>query len=165
MRSKRSRAAMAKLTIINLDQGGAFEAQLNPREIGVEKTVPWQKAPTSAGDQPEMTFTAAEGRTMSFELSFDTSKQGTDVHAAHVAGLQALTMIMNPAGPEDKRRPPRVKIVWGNGVHTFEGVIEWLGIQYTMFLPSGTPVRATCAVRVKEASRASLKKRPSARRR
>jgi hypothetical protein len=149
---------MAKLRIIALDQGATVEAQYNPKEITIDKTVPWQKAPTSTSDQPELTFTSAEGRSVSFELFFDTYKQGTDVHVTHVAGLLALAMVMDPNGAEGKRRPTRVKIVWGNGLPPFEGVIESVGTRYTMFLPSGTPVRATCTVKVKEASRVSFKR-------
>lgn len=160
MGTSKRKATAAKLTIIGLDQGGTIQAQYNPKEISVDKSVPWQKAPSSMSDQPALTFTSAEGRTMSFELMFDTSKQGTDVHATHVAGLLALAMVMDANGPEDKRRPTRVKISWGTSLPTFEGVIESIGTKYTMFLADGTPVRATCSVTVREASRASFK-RPS----
>lgn len=161
MRAKKSRAVTAKLSIINLDQGGSVEAQYNPKEIGVDTSVPWQKAPSSVSDQPALTFASADGRSMSFELLFDTAKQGVNVHATHIAGLLALTVVMNPGGPEDQRRPPRVKVVWGNGFPAFEGVIESIGVKYTMFLPSGTPVKATCAVKIREASRASFKRSSS----
>jgi len=50
-----------------------------------------------------------------------------------------------------------VLIIWG-GLPAFEGVIESVGTKYTMFLPNGTPVRATCTVKFKEASRLSFKK-------
>jgi hypothetical protein len=150
----------AKLTIIGLDAGGPVNAQYNPKEIGVDKSVPWQKAPTSTGDQPELTFTSAEGRSMSFELFFDTYEQGTNVHTEHVAGLLQLAMVMDssPGASEEKKRPTRVQVLWPGGLPAFEGVIESIGTKYTMFLPSGTPVRATCSVKVKEASRASFKK-------
>lgn len=152
-----SNSATAKLTIIGLDKGGPVTAQYNPKEIGVDKSVPWQKAPTSTGDQPELTFTSAEGRSMSFEMFFDTYEQGTDVHAAHVSKLLELAMVMEPNGAEDKKRPTRVKVIMG-AMPAFEGVIESIGTKYTMFLPSGVPVRATCSVKIKEASRASFKK-------
>lgn len=158
MSTKVSRAAAAKLTITGIEQGATVHAQYNPKEISVDKSVPWQKAPTSLSDQPEMTFSSAEGRLMSFELFFDTSKQGANVHTTHVAGLQALAMVMNPNGAEDKKRPPRVKVAWGAGLPDFEGVIESIATKYTMFLPSGIPVRAACAVTIREASRASFKK-------
>jgi len=151
---------MEKLTIIGLDAGGELKAQYNPKEVGVDKSVPWQKAPTSTGDQPEMTFTSAEGRSMSFELFFDTYEEGTDVHATYVSKLIQFAMVMDSStgAPEDKKRPTRVKILWGGGLPPFEGVIASIGTKYTMFLPSGRPVRATCSVKVTEASRASFKK-------
>ena len=53
---------------------------------------------------------------------------------------------------------PRVKVVWAGGLPPFEGVIESVGTKYTMFSDKGFPVRATCNVKIKEASRASFKK-------
>jgi Contractile injection system tube protein len=154
---------LTKLTIFRLDPGEAsvVEAQYNPKEVGVDKSVPWQKAATSTGDQPEMQFTAAEGRSMSFELFFDTYEEGTDVHGAYVSKLLNLAMVMDPSptAPEEKKRPPRVMISWGTGgLPAFQGVIESLSTKYTMFLPNGTPVRATVSIKIKEASRASFKK-------
>jgi hypothetical protein len=58
---------------------------------------------------------------------------------------------------KDERRPAQVMIAWG-GLPAFEGVIESIGTKYTMFLPSGTPVRATVSVKMKEANRLSFKK-------
>ena len=62
---------MSKLLILGLDNGVQLTAQYNPKELGIDKSVPWQKSPTSSGDQPELQFTSAEGRSMSFELFFD----------------------------------------------------------------------------------------------
>jgi hypothetical protein len=144
--------AHSRLTLVGLDNGVTVKAQFNPREIGIDKSVPWQVAPTSTGDQPELTFSSAEGRRMSFELLFDTFDLGTDVDAAHVAALMQLAMIMDPGGPEDRKRPTRVRVVWGS-MPDFEGVIESVNVKYTMFLPDGTPVRAVCSVTLREASR------------
>ena len=58
---------------------------------------------------------------------------------------------------KDEKRPAQVMITWG-GLPEFEGVIESIGAKYTMFLPSGTPVRATVTVKMKEANRLSFKK-------
>ena len=153
-----------KLIIFSLDPNPSgtevLEAQYNPKEIGVDKSVPWQKAATSTGDQPEMQFTAAEGRSMSFELFFDTYETGGNVHSDYVAKLLDLAMVMKPdSKKEEEKRPPRVRVKWGNAaLPTFDGVIESVSTKYTMFLPNGTPVRATCSVKIKEASRASFKK-------
>jgi|JI6StandDraft_1071083.scaffolds.fasta_scaffold41197_3 hypothetical protein len=149
-----SSSQLQKLTIIGLDLGGTVTAQFNPKEVGVDKSVPWQKSPTSSGDQPEMQFTSAEGRSMSFELFFDEYETGGNVHAMYVEGLLAFARVMDPKGAEDKRRPTRVRVKWG-GLPDFEGVIESVATKYTMFLPDGTPCRCTCSVKFKEASRAT----------
>jgi len=48
-------------------------------------------------------------------------------------------------------------VKWGT-LPDFEGVLESVSTKYTMFLPNGTPVRATCSCKFKEASRLSFKK-------
>ena len=155
-------STLPKLLILGLDNGAQLEAQYNPKEIGIDKSVPWQKSPTSSGDQPELQFTSAEGRSMSFELFFDEYESGGNVHTKYVEKLLGFTRVMDPSksAPEDKRRPTRVRIAWGGGIPDFEGVIESVSTKYTMFLPSGAPCRCTCSIKVKEASRAKGAKAP-----
>ena len=148
----------AKLSIIGLDLGGVVKAQYNPKELGIDKSVPWQKSPTSSGDQPELQFTSAEGRSMSCELFFDEYETGGNVHTMHVEQLLDFAKVMEPTGPEEKRRPTRVKVIWGSGLPAFEGVIESVSTKYTMFLPC----RCTCSVKFKEASRATAPKKKAA---
>jgi hypothetical protein len=64
--------------------------------------------------------------------------------------------VQDADGPEDKKRPPKVGVKWGK-LPEFQGVIESVSTKYTMFLPDGTPVRATCHVTVREASHLSVK--------
>lgn len=148
----------SKLTIVGLESGVTFTAQFNPKEIHIDKQVPWSKTKTSKSDQPELEFSGAEGRSMSFDLSFDTYEAKTDVHSTWLAKLLSLDMAMDPEGGEDRKRPTRVRVQWGAGALKFEGVIESVAIKYTTFLANGLPVRATCTVKLKEASRVSLKK-------
>lgn len=148
---------MTKLLIVGLDNGVHLTAQYNPKELGIDKSVPWQKSPTSSGDQPELQFTSAEGRSMSFELFFDEYESGGNVHAKYVEPLLAMTRVMDPSksAPEDKRRPTRVSISWGAGIPPFEGVLESVSTKYTMFMPGGRPVRATVSLKLTEALRTS----------
>ena len=67
--------------------------------------------------------------------------------------------MQDPNGAEDKKRPPKVGVRWGVGkLPEFQGVIESVATKYTMFLPDGTPVRATCRVTIREASHLSVSK-------
>jgi hypothetical protein len=52
-----------------------------------------------------------------------------------------------------------VVVKWPGGkLPEFQGVIESVSTNYTMFLPDGTPVRATCRVAIREASHLSVHK-------
>jgi hypothetical protein len=134
-------------------------AMFNPKELQIDKTVPWTKAPHSGGDQPSLEFSAADGRVMSFELMFDGFETGTNVHTAFVDNLVKLALVQDPNGAEDKKRPPKVGVRWGSGkLPEFQGVVETVSTKYTMFLPDGTPVRATCRVTIREASHLSFAK-------
>jgi hypothetical protein len=76
-----------------------------------------------------------------------------------VADLVKLSMVRNPDGSEEEKRPPKVGVKWADGaLPEFLGVVESVGTKYTMFLPDGTPVRATCTVSIKEANSLSFKK-------
>jgi hypothetical protein len=96
---------------------------------------------------------------MSFELVFDTYEAGTNVHTGFVENLLTLALVQDPNGAEDKKRPPKVAVKWAGGkLPEFQGVIESVSTKYTMFLPDGTPVRASCLVTVREASHLAVKK-------
>jgi hypothetical protein len=151
--------APAKLRITALDAGPTVTAQFNPGEITLDKSVPWKKATTATSDQPELTFTSAEGRTMSFELLFDGTASNTDVEKTYVAKLTQLAKIMDPSpsAPEAKKRPSRVRVSWGQGL-VFDGVIASLDVSYTKFAPNGTPLKASAKVKIEEASGATFKR-------
>jgi hypothetical protein len=89
--------------------------------------VPWTKAATATGDQPELQFHSGDGRTMTFELLVDTSEASADVHEVSVAKLLSLAMVMDPNGSADKKRPPRVRLL-GMGALKFEGVVESIAV-------------------------------------
>jgi len=148
-------AAAAQNTVIirSLESRVVVHAQFNPTEITITKSVPWQKHKNSEGDAPTLEFTAAEPKTLQAELSFDTANTGADVHDAFIAPLEALALI-DPA----KRRPPLVQFEWGS-FPPFRGVVESVGVRYTLFLPDGTPTRATASITLRQADHVLTRKR------
>ena len=142
---------MDKLTITGLEGGSSgvtVAVHFNPKEISIAKSVPWQKQPTlGPGD---LEFSSAEPQTMSFELMFDGFEAGASIQG-EIDTLQQLSDI-DPS----LRRPPKVKIAWGNEgtagtMPPFEAVVESMGIKYTMFDANGRPLRATVAMGFKQA--------------
>ena len=51
------------------------------------------------------------------------------------------------AKDKQKFRPPTILFIWGRFI--FKGVVESLSQKYTMFLSDGTPVRAECALKIR----------------
>ena len=129
-----------------------IEVYFNPKEITVDKPVPWQKHKNTEGDEPTLEFTAAEPRSLACELMFDMFEQRGDVYSEYISQLETLTLIN-----EDMKRPPLCTFTWG-GMPVFKGVIEDLNVKYTLFLPDGTPCRATVNLKMKQANRLLNKK-------
>ncbi|MBA3539406.1 MAG: hypothetical protein H0T79_07230 [Deltaproteobacteria bacterium] len=166
-------AATAKLTIKSLDPGGPeVSAQYNPKELQIDKAVPWSKHAaankTNAKEEKagiHLEFTGAEGRSMSVELLFDgyenkgkIASGGTVIEK--VKALEELASVRKPnSKKEDERRPHWCVVTWGQkGIPSFRCVIESLSTKYQMFSEDGLPLRATCTVKLKEADLVSLAK-------
>ena len=169
-----------KISIKSLEKGPEtlVIAQYNPKELQIDRTVPW--SPTGEANKANagkasannagihLEFTGAQGRTLSVELLFDGyEKSGGPGFTADVAGeiskLETLASVIDPGSDEeDKRRPPLCMVTWGTTLAGFKCVIESLSTKYTMFDAMGTPLRATCTVKLKEADSVKAKSEAAA---
>jgi hypothetical protein len=148
---------LQKLTITSTDDQSVVTAQFNPKEIQIDKTVPWQKHKTSKGDDVVLEYSGGEARTMSLELFFDNYETGVSVEG-QVAQLVLFGKVRNINGSEDEKRPHLCIVVWGASAWpSFKGVIESVSTKYTMFKSDGTPIRATCNIKMKEAQSLKVK--------
>ena len=125
-----------------------IEVQFNPKEITTDKAVSWQSHRNSEGDAPTLEFTAGEPKALTVELMFDTFEDKSNVYDRYIGALEKLALI-----DEQLKRPPMVTFTWGSNFPVFKGVIEDLNVKYTLFLPDGTPCRATVTLRMRQADR------------
>lgn len=145
---------MSKLKISGTEgaaSGVVVEAQFNPKEISIDKAVPWQRQKTQAPGDLE--FSAGEPMTMSCELMFDSFEAGLSIQG-EIDKLHLLSDI-DPS----LKRPPKVNVVWGSGggaLPPFPAVIESIGIKYTMFDANGRPLRATVRLGLKQARKLTV---------
>lgn len=152
----------AKLKIVSLegDEEVTVIAQFNPKEIAVDRAVPWQKQKKKG--PADLEFTGGEPKSMSFELLFDTFESSDRSVQTEIEKLHKLTDMV-----ASLKRPPKVKVIWGTpatreptsgdesvsgGIPSFQAVIESVAVKYTMFTPDGRAVRATANVKFKEAA-------------
>jgi len=150
-----SRNSVTKLLVVPLEGGGeTVTAMFNPKEIQVDKTVPWQKHKDSKADEPMLEFTGAEGRELSIELLFDSFEDGGATVDGQLNALTQMAKMKQQDGPEEERRPPLLAVRNGPFNGDFKCVIASLSIKINMFNKQNQPVRATANVKFKEASRA-----------
>jgi hypothetical protein len=132
-----------------------IEVCFNPKEYSLEKSVEWD-AEKAFADAPQVEFKAPKPMTLSVTLQFDTYEERSNVRDKWVRKIEKLTMMTGDlpkdgtkASKPDKQkfRPPTILFVWGRFV--FKGVVESLSQKYTMFLSDGTPVRAECALKIR----------------
>jgi hypothetical protein len=145
------------LTIASLDDGTTCYADYNPKEVQLDRTVPWQPHNKANASGLQLEFSGSQGREMSLELFFDGFEDNISVQT-DVDLLEVLATVRDPDSQDDQmRRPHHCVVTWGdNGIPKFQCVIESLSTKYTMFGKDGTPLRATVSIKLKEADRLTM---------
>jgi nucleoid-associated protein YgaU len=118
-----------------------LKAMFNPTGLSVSRSVQWQSQDVAKRDNPEMHHTGAPPTTLNLVLFFDTydspskNKESVRIHTDKLLGLAMVD--------GDKHRPPICRLTWGSDHAFFQGVVEQLQLQFTLFMGDGKPVRAT----------------------
>lgn len=137
---------MEKARIIALEGGaGMCEAQFNPKELSVEKTVSWTPKDAHQED-PTMEYKEPQSSKLSVTLYFDTYEQGSDCYGK-IAALEMMAK-MDPG----LKHPPLCMFQWGT--FQFQGVVSSVSQKYTMFTSTGMRVRAEVGLQMQSASKA-----------
>jgi hypothetical protein len=149
----------AKIYVLGSNSGGqstdatsTIDVCFNPKEYSLDKAVGWD-AEKAFSDAPNPEFKQPTPMSLSVTLQFDTYEERVSVRDKWVRQIEKLTMmtkqLTSKASAQDKKdsRPPAILFVWGAFV--FRGVVESLSQKYTMFLSDGTPVRAECALKIR----------------
>jgi nucleoid-associated protein YgaU len=151
--------ALEKLTISYEDgltgRKQAVVALFNPNEISISRSISYEEkrvASKAESGVPDQLLRAIEPATLAVDLLFDTYEDRTSVAdwkraAAQAGGPDDVTKrtdeIVKLAQPDiHTHRPPVCALTWGRFA-IFTGVLTSLAERFTMFLPSGIPVRAT----------------------
>lgn len=134
-------------SVLSFGAGSPITASFNPSKLVFSKSASWQAQNAAQRDVPELQFTNAEPRTLTIDLIFDTYEAGQDDVRQYTDKLFYLTTVEKHG---EKHRPPVCRLSWGAIGIFFQGVLEQLEQQFTMFLSDGTPVRATSRCTFKE---------------
>lgn len=121
-----------------------FEAMINPSGYEHQFTVRYAKTEAMGQSGMEAKFDAVKGEKLNFKsLVLD----GTGVIPGTVMPVAQQVLALRKAiytYDGTKHEPPIVQVVWGSMI--FYGRIESLKFDYTLFKPTGEPLRASIAL-------------------
>jgi hypothetical protein len=147
-----SASGLVKAVIINVDENDRVECLFNPKEYTFAKQNTWDKKKVTSANMPQVTFSGGQPTTLQMELFFDTyamaaDGQAKDVRKEYTDKIWKLMMVDAKLKDQKshKSRPPTVRFQWGSA-WSFNAVISSISQKFTLFLPDGTPVRATLTV-------------------
>lgn len=125
------------------DTGKRFKVQINPAEFSHSREIRYNTRRTQGQNRNPMRFSAVEPDTISFSLVLDgTGAVGGDGPVVEVVTqLEQLCRIVYNYN-SGAHEPNHVQVAWGTLI--FNGRLQSLSTQYTLFKPSGAPLRARC---------------------
>lgn len=139
-----------KGTVLVFEGGETVTALFNPNKLTFNKSVNWKKAGAAQSDVPELQFTNAQPRTLSVDLIFDTYDNSDRIKKDVRKQTDQVFHLATVEKHGDKHRPPVCRLFWGSMRVFFQGVLEKLSQEFTLFTSDGTPVRATSNCTFKE---------------
>lgn len=129
---------------VSVDSSSTFTLMLNPSELSHEHSISYNTRKTLGQIGSDTKFSAINPDKIRFSAVFDgtgavasPSPSGTAVAVKdQIDGLRAV--VYDYVGEEHE--PSRVRLLWGSLI--FFGRLESMTVQYTLFKPSGDPLRA-----------------------
>jgi hypothetical protein len=148
-----------KALIINTVTGENIYVMFNPTEYSLNQDNNFASLGIPGLSAPLLQFVHGNSRMLSMQLFFDTYEANTfGSRTVNAAGDDVRGQVRKVVGLLEiepaTHAPPVVEFHWSS-LH-FTGVVTRAAQKYTMFLPNGTPVRATVDVTFQEYVNADL---------
>lgn len=139
--------------ILMVESGSSIVCQFNPVDYDVSNSVRYAEKTVPGGRGAISQFMSGESPTLTMSLLFDTyipPSVDTPVDGGMDVSLLTSRVVSLTHITGSLHRPPIVTFSWGT--ITFRGIVTDVKQKFTMFLPSGIPVRAKLDVTFKAAS-------------
>lgn len=124
--------------------------QFNPKELSLTKNAKWARDPqrnAKKSGPPE--FKGSDPCKLALEMFLDATDKMDDAVVKKVEQLFTCCVATEESRGHGKGSPPWVIFKWG-GMTGFPAYVAGVTAKYTLFTPSGTPVRAVCTVNLEE---------------
>lgn len=153
---------LAKATFVRLPTPDAssgtqsLAVQFNPTELNFTKTAQLAEIAIPGLDTPLLQYVRGQAETLTLELFFDATEDGTGAQAKPVT--ERTDKFYNLIKAEQATHaPPVLLFLWGGTAfpgkrrdHGFRCVVTSVRQQFTLFAPDGKPLRAKLTVELKE---------------
>lgn len=141
---------------------GTIAFQLNPKELTMTKSASWKaEKQKKAASAPPATYQGPDAQKLSVEMFFDDTRGGGgDSVVARVEKLFSACVPTDESRQGERPSPPWVRFKWGV-LAGFVGYIKSVSAKYTLFSPTGTPLRAVCTVALEEIAAEPGKQNPT----
>lgn len=133
---------------VSVDDSKCYKLLINPSEFSHERTICYNTRRSMGQNGNETKFSAINPDKISFSVVFDgtgvvTPPLGSTAPREVADQLEALSqLIYDYQGV--KHEPNHVQLLWGTLI--FYGRLQSISTQYTLFKPSGAPLRAKSAL-------------------
>jgi hypothetical protein len=147
-------ARFQRLATPSAPSGKALDVQYNPSELSFSKGAQVVEVPVPGLDSPLLQFVRGQAETLTVELFFDSTEDGTGVGATPVTkktdDFYSLVKM-----DKTTHAPPVLLFTWGGTAFPgkrdgFRCVVTNIRQQFTMFAPDGKPLRCRMTVELKE---------------
>lgn len=140
---------------------GRIDFQFNPKELTLAKSASWARGGgrgNKASGPPH--YNGPQPTKLSLEMFFDASGKHDGSVVEKVEQLFACCVPTADSHQKNKPSPPWVVLRWG-GLTGFLAYIGSVSAKYTLFTPSGMPIRALCTVGLEEIAGEPPKQNPT----
>lgn len=150
-----AKARFQRLATPSDTQGRALDVQYNPAELTFTKAAQVAEIPIPGLDTPLLQYVRGQAETLSVELFFDSTEDGTGNTAKAVTEKTNAFYELIKAD-RATHAPPVLLFTWGGTAFPgarrdgFRCVVTNVRQQFTMFAPDGRPLRAKVTVDLKE---------------
>lgn len=141
-------ASQEKAKLSAVDNSAEIEFQFNPASIKIVKSVTWKGSNVARRNAPDLKFGGGSPATFDLALTFDTSSN-IEYRDVRMYTNQLLKFVMMTGAVDTRTPPPQVKFEWGKFT-LFTAVVEKVTVEYTLFDPDGTPIRASASIELKQ---------------
>lgn len=134
---------------VSVDTGNSFEVMLNPSDLSHDFSIRYNETDIPGQLSKMKKFDGINSEKVGFKLILDGTGVVTNSDSAKSAEdvktqVQKLTDIIYKYDG-NKHEPNHVRLLWGSFL--FYGRLESLNFKYTLFKPSGEPLRAEANIK------------------